>query len=84
MEQTLNSNKNPRLNPMNKFLIMLKGDMNDDIRRYFKKRGVEVSYYDELLSDIFICETSLSIEQIRGMQYVYDVKGPREGTLLDK
>jgi hypothetical protein len=68
---------------MNEFLIVLRGNLNDDIRRYFEKRGIEITFYDDFLPDVFIGTTSLAMEEVLTMQYVFDVKEPREGTLLE-
>jgi len=69
---------------VNRFLILLKCNFNEDIKRYFEKRGVLVSFFDELLPDFFICKSDLPMEEIEKMQYVYEVKPPRTGQLLEK
>lgn len=66
---------------MNRFMVVLKGKLNDDIRSYFNKRGVLITFDDELIPELFICETKLDRSELESMQFVEEVKVPRKGSL---
>ncbi len=65
---------------MNQFIVSLKCNITDDIKRYLEKRGTIITFFDNIMPDTLIVETILSKEEFKKLQYVEDVKEPRIGS----
>lgn len=62
---------------MNKFMIMLDRKLTGEIEDYFFDMGCNPTFTDEeLLPDMLFVETKLSVETLRGLKYVIDVRTP--------
>ena len=66
---------------MNEFIVTLKCDLNDDIVRYFSKRGCNIIYKDDVIKGTIIIETVLTREEVNNLQYVEEAKESRIGRM---
>lgn len=67
---------------LNKFIVGLKCNLTEDMKRYFAKRGVIITFEDDLLPDAFFCVSELSISEVMSLEYVSNVREPDIGKLI--
>jgi hypothetical protein len=69
---------------LNSFIVRLKCDITEDIKRHLEKRSTIITHFDKIMPDTIIVETELSREEFNKLQYVAEAKEPRIGGFNDQ